>query len=155
MAQLAQLKKEIPKTMRDFVAKFNKTVHKIPVNQRPSGDNLKCFFINSMPSEISFLIHRQRVQNLEAAKTLAIELEDDLITAGKWKREVQTSTKQALTSTTTSNPVIQRLMNDIIALKGQLTKSNMTYPQPYQDVPRRFQNQSTGTGVRVPQSPPV
>lgn len=46
LAQLAQLKKEIPESMRDFVAKFDK----IPANKKPSDDNLKCFFINSMPS---------------------------------------------------------------------------------------------------------
>lgn len=88
LAQLAQLKKEIPKSMWDFVARFDKILHKIPANQKPSDDNLKCFFINSMPSEIGFLIHRQIVTYLNAAKTLAVELEDDLITMGKWKRGV-------------------------------------------------------------------
>lgn len=100
--------------MRDFVAKFDKIVHKIPTTQRPSDDNLKFLFINSMPSEIIFLIRRQRVQNLAAAETLAVELEDDLITAGKWKREVQTASLQTSTS---SDPVIQRLTNDVITLK--------------------------------------
>lgn len=89
LAQLAQLKKEIPETMRDFVAKFDKIVHNILATQRPFDDNLKCFFINSMPSKINFLILRQRVKNLAAAKTLVVELEDDLIAVGKWKREIQ------------------------------------------------------------------
>lgn len=91
IAQLAQLKKEIPESMRDFVAKFDKIVHKIPANRRPSDDNLKCFFINAMPAEISFFIRRERVQDLAAAKTFVVELEDDLINAGKWKREAQTT----------------------------------------------------------------
>lgn len=86
LAQLAHLKKEILESMRDFVAKFDKIVHKIPVNQKPSDDNLKCFFINSMPSKIGFQIHKKRVATLRDVKTLAVELEDDLITTGKWKR---------------------------------------------------------------------
>lgn len=89
LAQLAQLKKEIPESMRDFVARFDKIIHKIPANQKPSDDNLKCFLINSMPSEISFLIHRQRVATLNDVKTLAVELEDDFIIAGKWKMKVK------------------------------------------------------------------
>lgn len=88
LAQLSQLKKELPESMRDFVARFDEILYKIPVNQKPSDDNLKYFFINSMPSKISFLICRQRVVDLNAAKTLAVELEDELITVGKWKREV-------------------------------------------------------------------
>lgn len=85
LAQLSQLKKELPESMRDFIARFDKILHKILVNQKPSDDNLKCFFINSMPSEISFLIRRQRVADLNATKTLVVELEDYLITEGKWK----------------------------------------------------------------------
>lgn len=96
------------------------------------------FFINSMPSEISFLIHRQRVADLNAAKTLVVELEDDLIAVGKWKREVQTPNAQPSTS---SDPVIQRLMNDVIALKRQAPKVSTSYSQPYQDIPRKYPNQ--------------
>lgn len=57
-----------------------------------------------MPSEIGFLIRRQRVADLNATKTLAVELEDDLITTGKWKREVQSPIAQPSTS---SDPIIQ------------------------------------------------
>lgn len=94
LAQLAQLNKEITESMWDFVERFDKILYKIPANQKPSDGNLKCFFINSMPSEIGFLIRRQRVTDLNVAKTLAVELEDDLITAGKWKREVQIPSAQ-------------------------------------------------------------
>lgn len=136
LAQLAQLKKEIPESMRDFVARFDKIVHKILVNRRPSDDNLKCFFINAMPAEISFFIRRQRVWDLATTKTTAIELEDDLINTGKWRREVQATNSQPSTSTTPSDPIIQRLVNDVITLKRQLPKANTSYPQPYQGIPR-------------------
>lgn len=96
------------------MAKFDKIVHKIHANQKPSDDNLKCFFINYMPSEINFLIHRQRVATLNDVKTLIVKLKDDLITTGKWKREVQVANVQPSTS---SDLVIQRLMNDVITLK--------------------------------------
>lgn len=120
--------------MRDFVAKFDKIVHKILVNKKPLDDNLKCFFTNSMPSEIGFLIRKQRIANLGAAKTLAVELEDDLITAGKLKREVQIPNAQTSTS---SDPIIQRLMNDVIILIRHLPKASTFYPSPYQGIPRR------------------
>lgn len=138
LAQLTQLKKEIPESMRDFIAKFDKILHKIPANQNPSDDNLKCFFISSMPFEIGFLIPRQRVVDLNAAKTLAVELEDDLIITGKWKREVQTPNAQP--STSSPDPVIQRLMNDVITLKRLLPKASTSYPPPYKDIPRRNVN---------------
>lgn len=127
--------------MRYFVAKFDKIVHKIPVNQKPSDDNLKCFFINSMPSKIGFLIHRQRVATLSDVKTLMVEFEDDLITIGKWKREVQILNAQPSTS---SDPMIQILMNGVITLKRQLPNASTSYSSPYQDIPRRNTNNSLG-----------
>lgn len=127
--------------MRDFVARFDKILQKILVNQNPLDDNLKCFFINFMPSEIGSLIRRQRVADLNVVKTLAVELEDDLIIVGKWKREVRTPSAQPSTS---SNPVIQRLMNDVISLKRQAPKASNSYSKPYQDIPRKYPNQQGG-----------
>lgn len=89
-----------------------------------------------MPSEIGFLIRRQRVADLNVAKTLAVELEDDLITS-KWKREVQNPSAQPSTS---FDLVIERLMNDVITLKRQMPKASTSSPSPYQDVPRRNTN---------------
>lgn len=45
LAQLSQFKKEIHESMSDFVARFDKILHKIPVNQNSSEENLKCFLL--------------------------------------------------------------------------------------------------------------
>lgn len=105
-----------------------------------------------MPSKIGFLICRQRVATLSDVKTLVVELEDELITAGKWKREVQVPNAQPSTS---SNHVIQRLMNDVITLKRQLPKASTSYSSPYQDISRRNTNQSLGIRNKSLQLPPT
>ena len=84
LLQLTQLKKEIHEPMRDFVAKFNKLIHKIPVAKRPNDENRKGFFVNAMPPDISFHLRRDRVADVDAAQRLAVELEDNILAVGKW-----------------------------------------------------------------------
>lgn len=84
-----------------------------------------------MPAEISFLMRRKRLQSLDDMKVSAVSLEDDLIMACKWKREVRTSASQVTSASTSSNLVIQWLMNDVIALKRQAPKASTSYSQPY------------------------
>jgi len=147
LAQLTQLKKEIHEPMREFVAKFNRIVNKITATKRPSGENQKCFFINAMPPDISFHLRRGAIADLTAAQNLAVGLEDDLIMAGKWKREVQVPNAQSSSST---DPIVQRLVNDMIALKRQLPKAGAPFQQPYQDMSRRNLNQQANTGRTLP-----
>lgn len=59
-----------------------------------------------------------------------MELEDDFIFVGKWKKELHNN--KAL-PTTSFDPMIQILSNDIISLKRQMLKGN----QLYQDIPRK------------------
>ena len=84
--------------MRDFVAKFNKTIHKIPTVKRPSDENHKGFFVNAMSPDISFHLRRNRVTNVEATQWLAIEIEDELLAIGKWKKEMQAAKSQPSSS---------------------------------------------------------
>ena len=65
------------------MARFNKLVNRIPTTSRPTVGNQKTFFISSMPPGISFQLRRAHVADLQVAQTMAIELEDDLIVAGK------------------------------------------------------------------------
>lgn len=84
--------------MREFMAQFNKIVNKISATKRPTMENQKYFFVNSMPSNVSFHLRREKVVDLDATKTLEIELEDDFTTVEKW-RELQKNNAQTLTFT--------------------------------------------------------
>lgn len=77
--------------MREFIAKFNRLIERIPATFRPNGKNQKIFFVNVVPPDVSFHLIKDVVANLVATQRLAIQLEDAFITAGKWKRDVQTS----------------------------------------------------------------
>lgn len=85
LIQLTQIKKEPSVPMRDFIERFNKLSNRIPATRRPTIDNQKIIFISSIPPDISFQIRQVHVPNLKATQALVIELEDDLIAAGKWK----------------------------------------------------------------------
>ena len=88
LIQLTQLKKEMHERMREFVANFNKILERIPVNSRPNARNQKSFFLGAMPLDISFQMRRNVLADLATAQTMAIELEDDLIIVGKWRKDV-------------------------------------------------------------------
>ena len=141
LLQLTQLKKEIHEPMRDFVAKFNKIIHKIPATKRPNGENRKGFFVNAMPPNISFNLRRNAVADIEAAQRLEVELEDDLLAEGKWKKEIQNPKAQSLSSEK-SDPLVQKLINDVMTIKKQLPKMNTHY----QDIPRKYPGQSSYQG---------
>ena len=114
LLQLTQLKKEVHEPMRDFVAKFNKIIHKIPTTKRPNAENHKGFFVNAMPPDISFHLRRNRVADVDASQRLAVELKDDLLAIGR--RDMQTSKSQSSTSKKIV-PLVQILMNDVITVK--------------------------------------
>lgn len=132
MAQLTSIKKKPFVSMRDFVANFNKITNRIPMGDRPTTRNLKTFFINVMPSDINFDLRRAHPTNLGVVQRMKMELEDDMISAGRWKCETQT--KVSTNSPTSSQAeMIQKLSNEIIAMKRQLPKFNNPYQQNFQD----------------------
>ena len=79
-----------------------------------------------MPQEIAFPLKRSNPQIPVASQTLAIELEDDLIISGKWKKEVQILNSQASTSSS-NDALVQKLANDLIVVKKKLTKASFPY----------------------------
>ena len=93
--------------MRDFVAKFNKINSRIRVVDRPTTGNLKNFFISAMVPDINYDLRRSHPTNLVDAQKKVIELEDDLISMGKWKRELQV--KGSSSNTTSSDEMILKL----------------------------------------------
>ena len=72
-------------SMRDFIARFNKINSRIPTADRLVAGNLKTFFISAMPPDINYDLRRAHPTDLADAQKKAIEFEDDLISAGKWK----------------------------------------------------------------------
>lgn len=89
LLQLSQLKKEVQESVCDLIAKFNKSLYKIPTMKRPNNENKKGFFMNSMPPNIIFHVRRNRVIDVDAIQRLVMDLEDDLLAARKWRREMQ------------------------------------------------------------------
>lgn len=60
---------------------------------------------------------------------MIVELEDDMISTRSWKRVIQ---NEASTSgTTSSKEMIQKLFNELIAMKGQLPKFNNLYQRNF------------------------
>ncbi|KAH9299893.1 hypothetical protein KI387_044116 [Taxus chinensis] len=86
LAQVSQAKKEPTEPMRNFVAKFNKMVNKVLAGIHPNLDGQKYFFIKAHQPEVCYQLRRASVATLELAQSLAIEIEDDLIMAGKFKK---------------------------------------------------------------------
>lgn len=86
LAQLTQMNKDTHEGMGEFIAKFNKLANIIPINSKPTPENLKCFFINTQLPEVSFFLRQAFPANLVVAQSMATEIEDDLIRAGKIKR---------------------------------------------------------------------
>ena len=95
--------------MRDFNAKFNKLLKRIPTASAPTNDNKKTFYISSTPPDLGYQIRRANVANLQAAQTLIVEMEDNMIASGKWKRELQYGTIGNAAST--SNNTYAMLQN--------------------------------------------
>ena len=54
LLQLSYMKKEMHEPMREFVAKFNRQIQRIPTTSRPNEENQKIFFVNVVPLDISF-----------------------------------------------------------------------------------------------------
>ncbi|KAH9305684.1 hypothetical protein KI387_010088, partial [Taxus chinensis] len=101
--------------MRNFMAKFNKRVNKVPVMIHPNLDGQNCFFINTQQPEVCYQLRRARVATLELSQSLAIKIEDDLIMVGKFKK---TSLKGKSQETpNASEAILTKLANDVMALK--------------------------------------
>ena len=62
--QLSQMKKEMHEPMREFVAKFNRLIQRIPTKSTPNAKNQKAFFISVIHPEISFHLIKYACANL-------------------------------------------------------------------------------------------
>ena len=80
-------------SMRDFNANFNKIVNRIPTAAKPTTGNLMTFFISLMPLDINYDLRRACPIDLAYAQNKAIEYEDALISARKWKKELHVGIK--------------------------------------------------------------
>lgn len=89
--------------------------------------------------DISFQVRRAHLANLQAAQTLATELEDDLIAARKWKREIQTgeTTSNVASAANNTDAMLLKLSNEMISLKKQIAKLGPSFKKPCQDILRK------------------
>ena len=78
-----------------------------------------------MPPDINYDLRRARPTDLADAQKKATECEDDLISAGKWKRELHA--KGSSGSSSSSEEMIQKLSNELVAIKKQLPTFNNPY----------------------------
>ncbi|KAH9310025.1 hypothetical protein KI387_037936, partial [Taxus chinensis] len=101
---------------------------------RPVDQIQKFFFLNTQLPKVSYALRRANLATLDADQRLAISVEDDLIMSSKLKRE-PSKPKASIPSSSlgaNSNQLIQKLVNDLIAIKKQLAQH-----APYQDIPRK------------------
>lgn len=133
LAQLSHIKKGPHEPMRDFLAKFNKLINKIPQDTRPVDQIQKFFFLNAQLPEVSYALRRGNLATLDLDQRLAISVEDDIIMSRKLKREPSTSKAYSSSSPrANSDQLVQKLENDLISIKNQLAQH-----APYQDIPRK------------------
>ena len=59
-------------------------MNQITIKKRPTEENKMTFFINAQHSDVSFKLRRVRDANLVDAQTVAIKVEDYLLSLGKW-----------------------------------------------------------------------
>ncbi|KAH9292154.1 hypothetical protein KI387_042653, partial [Taxus chinensis] len=104
--------------MRDFMAHFERLLHRIPEEDSSSQNNVKRFFINAQSSEVGFFLRRSQPRNIVEAQRMAIELDDDLILSGKIKNPSKGKTQHPGDERT--NPSLQNLVNEITSLKREL-----------------------------------
>ncbi|KAH9311368.1 hypothetical protein KI387_026403, partial [Taxus chinensis] len=83
------------------------------IRLNPNGK--KCFFINAQQLEVYYQLRGDKVDTLELTQSLAIEIEDDLIIVGKFKK---TSFKGKSQETPNDlEDVLTKLDNDVLDLK--------------------------------------
>ena len=68
------MKKEIHEPMRDFVAKFDRLIQRIPATSRPNVENQNTFLINLVRPDVSVHLIKDACKDLAAAQRLAIQL---------------------------------------------------------------------------------
>lgn len=90
ISQLSSINKEVHESMRVFEEKLNKLANRFQNNVRPRESLLTRFFMNTLPPYASFHLKRECLVNLVIIQRVEIEIEDDLVTTGKWKNEVKT-----------------------------------------------------------------
>ena len=87
-----------------------------------------------MHPDLGYQIRRANVANLQAAETLAVEMEDDMIASSKWKREFQSGTMGNIDSTSNNTKaMVQKLSNELISLKKQINRHAHSFHQPRQE----------------------
>lgn len=102
-------------SMRDFITKFNKINIRIPTTDRTTPGNMKNFFVSAMPPDINYDLRRAHPIYLADAQKKVIECEDDLISTGKWKKELQT--KGSSNNATSLEEMIKKFSNELVAMK--------------------------------------
>ena len=87
-----------------------------------------------MPADLGYQIRRENVENLQATQILAMEMEDDMIASGKWKREFQSRTMGNIVSNSNNiEAMLQKLSNELISLKKQINRPSHSFHQPHQE----------------------
>lgn len=121
--------------MQEFIAKSNKLANRILTASQPTAANLKCFFINTQLPKVSFLLRRAAPTTLALAQTLAIEIEDDMILARKIHKDSNQFKNNSFSESSLSgstNPLVQKLANALLALKKQISQGSSIAPYIYQ-----------------------
>ena len=74
LSQITHINKEPFEPMREFVAKFNNLIHKIPQNTYLVDQIQKCFFLNAQLLEVSYALRRANLTTLDVGQQLAISV---------------------------------------------------------------------------------
>ncbi|KAH9298049.1 hypothetical protein KI387_029731, partial [Taxus chinensis] len=130
------MKKETSDSMREFIERYDRVIRRIPEDVVPTENNLKRFLISAFPSEVGFFLRRAQPGTLMEAKDYAIEMDDDVILFGKVKGP-NGNKKGQNSNYVITDPMFQKMANDLVALKKKLSHITMWNASKKQNPPDR------------------
>lgn len=118
------IKKKPDESVVEFIKRFNKLYNSLPVEIKPPPAGEKITFAGGFESDFGFTLRERRSPNLDQIQTNALEIEANLVAAGKTpetqpiqdKGKSKVESSQSQTSENMSN-VIKTLSNKLIKLE--------------------------------------
>jgi hypothetical protein len=93
LTESEDLRKKNLESVLEFIQRFNKLYHKIPVDVKPSQPTTKVTFTGDFKPDFSLLLRERRSVDLTRMQYNAIKIESNMMASGKMKTKVETGNK--------------------------------------------------------------
>jgi hypothetical protein len=78
----------------DFIKRFNKLYHKIPIDVKPSQPAAKVTFVGSFDPDFSLLLRERRSTTLTDMQDDAVEIESNMIASRKTRIKIDSGDRE-------------------------------------------------------------